>query len=447
MEGAVPRAVPVEETLVFWLRKSSFADARLTPPDYCSSDFLKPVTTRELYDEKYTVLRERLAKTKSELDSVDPTVYRHVRDELFPLMKGGGDRTKFHNRAGFKLCEVMESVLMWRYIINAFIPKAARTNSNRQNLQNATPQPSEDKKVAPQKKGKKYRKAIAFLDICGGPGAFSQELYHCSPKCAILRGFGMTLLDSHRDAPQGWYPDLRSKHHFNITFGIDGTGNVYNYANIAALETVLEPERLALVVGDGGFEVASAQANIQEAISLRILFSQWFAAVKVLKPNGCFVLKLFDTFTPFLRSLLFLSLHFFDKVAVVKPRHSRIVNSERYLACLGLRERPSPAWLTLLELVYKKTFSDLLSPVSLVDIREIEKDTEFVRCVDEMIDSIVCKQIEALRYVLDSPLLAKRLVNDVQQASSPPAAEEEKSRKREREQSQEGESDHEKECV
>ncbi|CAE7942763.1 unnamed protein product, partial [Symbiodinium necroappetens] len=52
---------------------------------------------------------------------------------------------------------------------------------------------------------------------------------------------------------------------------------------------------------------------------------------------GCFICKFFDTFTHVSCSLLYVAAALFQQVDVVKPRHSRVVNSERYLVAQGFK--------------------------------------------------------------------------------------------------------------
>jgi hypothetical protein len=56
--------------------------------------------------------------------------------------------------------------------------------------------------------------------------------------------------------------------------------------------------------------------------------------------------------------MLTLSCLFFRKVAIVKPAHSRVVNSERYLSCTGFRGKSAltPQWLDYLMQVHARAF-------------------------------------------------------------------------------------------
>ncbi|KAH9578098.1 Ribosomal RNA methyltransferase FtsJ domain [Trypanosoma melophagium] len=321
---------------------------------------------RDAFDTFQQTERLQLWKTKTALDSIDNAAYMAARDALFPLaVSGCQGASAFGNRAGHKLYETMEASGVWEHL--------------RQERQS-------------QKKGKR----IGFVDVCGGPGAFSQALFAMSRRHKLkLRGFGMTLrgvegLD--------WYSSLSSSE-FLPMYGIDGTGDIFKLANIEALCSLTLTEDIKLVVADGGFNVSFDIANYQETISGRILFGQWLAALKLLRNGGCFVLKLFDTFSPLLRSMLFLSTYLYKRVHVVKPRHSRVVNSERYLVCIDFTGL-SPQWMEYFEKCYQDGFIDNDSIPTILPLTWVMEDETFKNDLAEMNATIASNQITALQMVM-----------------------------------------------
>ena len=119
-------------------------------------------------------------------------------------------------------------------------------------------------------------------------------------------------------------------------WGEDGTGNVYPASNVNHLGEALSKERVVLAVGDGGFTISKTQGgehmeNLQELFSTRIVLSELLVAVTTLAPGGNFVCKLFDTFSQLTASIIYAVGMLFEQTFVVKPRRSRVVNSERYL--------------------------------------------------------------------------------------------------------------------
>lgn len=86
------------------------------------------------------------------------------------------------------------------------------------------------------------------------------------------------------------------------------------------------------MMADGGFSV-EGQENIQEILSKQLYLAQCLVALTVVRTKGHFVVKLFDLFTPFSVSLLYLMYKSFQQICICKPNTSRPANSERYLVC------------------------------------------------------------------------------------------------------------------
>lgn len=312
-------------SLEFILRHSD--DAVLPPLSSipAAHQFVR-VHWRDAFDAEQQQLREELCSVKAQLDAIDDDVYTTSRNHLFPLAVSG-EQQYFSNRAGYKLMEAMESTGVWGHL-----KRCLRGSSTR------------------------FQK-LAFADICGGPGAFSQALFLMArrERIKMVHGFGITLggvdgLD--------WYPQLVKSAHFTPSYGLDGRGDIFQLSNINCFASITAGAPLLLAVADGGFNVDFSVANYQETISARILYGQWLAALKVLCKGGCFILKLFDTFAPSSRLLLYLSTFFFGRVHISKPRHSRVVNSERYLVCLNFVGELPGRWMDYLDAYYQDGFID-----------------------------------------------------------------------------------------
>jgi hypothetical protein len=115
--------------------------------------------------------------------------------------------------------------------------------------------------------------------------------------------------------------------------------NILHFAQLVDKQT--EGLGLQLMVADGGDSVEGEFLR-QEWVLRRLALCQATVALHVLRKGGDFFCKIFDTFTPFLHDLLFLLSQAFEKMAIVKPLTSRPANSERYIICMGLRERRPP---------------------------------------------------------------------------------------------------------
>jgi len=182
----------------------------------------------------------------------------------------------------------------------------------------------------------------AFLDLCGGPGAWSQ---HLLDKTHLgLRGFGFTLKaasgdagDCQAEAGDEWYPDLHQHPDWTALWGKDGTGDLLKTGNVEHCVDGLYPHNVFVVVADGGFSDAAIPPNLRELYFYRLFLAEVWTAALCLSPGGKFVCKLHNTFSDSTAALLFLTTQLFDSVSIVKPMSSSPTGSERYLTASGFR--------------------------------------------------------------------------------------------------------------
>lgn len=190
-----------------------------------------------------------------------------------------------------------------------------------------------------------------------GPGGFLEAVQHrtsdrrthgtCTGR--HTRMLAMTLRSTERAVP-GWrksaaflaeYPDIR------ITYGADGTGNLYSLANQTAFASQtaewLPSEKALLYTADGGFDFSS-DYNGQENTVHRLLAAEALAGLLTLAPGGTMIIKVFDTKHIATLELLWMIGGCFERTAVVKPHTSRPANSERYWVGSGLRPE-TPTWV------------------------------------------------------------------------------------------------------
>jgi hypothetical protein len=194
-----------------------------------------------------------------------------------------------------------------------------------------------------------------------GPGGFLEAVQHRTGR--HTRMLAMTLRSTERAVP-GWrksaaflteYPDI------HVTYGADGTGNLYSLANQAAFAaqaaawlaatatatasasatatasaTASATGRKALLyTADGGFDFSS-DYNGQENTVHRLLAAEALAGLQTLAPGGTMILKVFDTKHIATLELLWMVGGCFERTAIVKPHTSRPANSERYWVGSGL---------------------------------------------------------------------------------------------------------------
>lgn len=172
---------------------------------------------------------------------------------------------------------------------------------------------------------------LYFADVCAGPGGFSEYILY--RKKWEAKGIGFTLKGDNDFKVHDFFAGPPET--FTPYYGINDDGNVYDPDNIHSLEELVMNETEVgchFMMADGGFSV-EGQENIQEILSKQIYLCQCLVALSIVRTNGHFVVKLFDLFTPFSASLIYLMYKSFKQISICKPNTSRPANSERYLVC------------------------------------------------------------------------------------------------------------------
>eukprot|EP00760_Papus_ankaliazontas_P005068 PhM_4_TR12372/c0_g1_i1/m.14008/K14589/CMTR1, FTSJD2, MTR1; cap1 methyltransferase len=313
-------AVSVDE--MFWLPSMPQPSATATTAVCASSwhditieNYFKLAAAIELAP---SALVKDVYEKKCALGCIDTRRYLAIRNRLFPECTSGSN--KYANRAGDKLEAVLEVSGIARQL---------------KEMKCATPDGS----------------SFTFADVCGGPGAFSEMLFVWACETGGLtrasqqvRGYGLTLMDKHKGAPHGWYPKLLSANDFFVSFGVDGTGDIYKAENVAHFVSMVQEKEeshgggVDIVVADGGFDLNTSNLeDLQELFSATLLLAECVAAISVLKHGGKFVLKAFDTLSPFMASVLLQLAYVFEQVGICKPHRSRVMNSERYIVARGFK--------------------------------------------------------------------------------------------------------------
>jgi len=211
--------------------------------------------------------------------------------------------------------------------------------------------------------------SMTFVDLCGGPGGFSEYLLRRQGPAAEVHGWGMTLencdcpWDRHKladwiveedeegESEKDEDKDENGDNHtpagkrrktapamartLRFCYGQDRRGDLCRPENIQYLRAFL-PGRVDVVVADGGFAEARARFD-QEAMMLPLLVSEVSAMFYILRKGGLFVCKFFDMTLPATVQLIGLLGLLFESVAIVKPVTSRPASSERYVLGRGFR--------------------------------------------------------------------------------------------------------------
>jgi 23S rRNA U2552 (ribose-2'-O)-methylase RlmE/FtsJ len=164
--------------------------------------------------------------------------------------------------------------------------------------------------------------------LAEGPGGF-YEAFHEKRKEYKDECFGITLRSSNKSVPD-WKTNKLFPIH--ISYGKDGTGNLYNIENIEYFANYVGRNTVDFITADGGFDFSS-DFNNQEEQSFRLILSEVLSALLLQKEGGSFLLKLYDCFNTETLKLLHILRHHYKKLYFIKPLTSRPANSERYLLC------------------------------------------------------------------------------------------------------------------
>ena len=194
---------------------------------------------------------------------------------------------------------------------------------------------------------------FVFADLCGAPGGFSEYiLHHCRQQSALCRGYGMSLVGSNEQG-RGVDWKIGNTHNYSTCHGADGTGDIYNWENVLALQsmvrndcgsantstsisTCIEDGKVHLVLADGGFD-AQRDSDHQEELAQKICICQAAAALTLLRQGGMFVMKMFGFRTATIRTLMRNLMDAFDHMIAIKPISSRPASAERYVVFSGFK--------------------------------------------------------------------------------------------------------------
>jgi len=183
-----------------------------------------------------------------------------------------------------------------------------------------------------------------FVDLCGAPGGFSEYiLQFCRQQC---RGYGMSLIGCNEQG-RGSDWKIQNTGNYRICYGADGTGDIYNWNNVLALQAMIQSDcdhpnelmevgKVHLVMADGGFD-AQRDSECQEELAQKICICQASAALALLKKGGTFVMKMFGFQTTQVRILMRNIMQAFDHMVAVKPISSRPASAERYVIFSGFK--------------------------------------------------------------------------------------------------------------
>jgi len=194
-----------------------------------------------------------------------------------------------------------------------------------------------------------------------------------------------------------------------ITYGKDNTGDINNWENINYIEN-LAKNHFYLITADGGFDEGT-DFNNKEQLHYFLILSEIYAALKLQKENGHFLLKVFDVFTKTSINLLYLLSLCYEEINVYKPKTSRPTNSEKYIVCKNfkLSNEKRIEILEKLNILYKKIKNIKTKYISFEIFKEIPHSfIEKVKFMNKELSNNQCNNIEyALSLCDDEEFLNK----------------------------------------
>ena len=168
----------------------------------------------------------------------------------------------------------------------------------------------------------------SFYDICGAPGEWVRSLIK---ECPIERAYAISLYD------KGIPYDREIYSYKNLRIISPTDGNIYKIESL--LESLKFVERVDLVCCDGGFAIRDLKINesLQALVYIHLIFSEFVYGICFTKEKtGIFICKVFDLLDNITVQIIMCATIFYKKIFIVKPKESRLVNSEKYLVCQEL---------------------------------------------------------------------------------------------------------------
>lgn len=231
--------------------------------------------------------------------------------------------------------------------------------------------------------------------IAEAPGGFIQCLLDMTDHNKI---YGITLVSDNKDIPY-WNNSLLKHKRVYLSNGDDNTGDLYNPKNLLHFLNEAEKNSCSLVTADGGFDY-SDDFNSQEYLSYKLIFSEVFLALSLLKKNGTFICKIFDIFTIHTVNILYLLYTSFEEIILIKPVTSRLTNSEKYVVCKGFKGYDKDKSNLLFSLILNDNIYDFTLNIPQSFIDELSRYNEkFTNSQISMIQkSIYCARSRNVSY-------------------------------------------------
>tara|TARA_B110000971_G_scaffold95638_1_gene98336 strand:+ start:13074 stop:14294 length:1221 start_codon:yes stop_codon:yes gene_type:complete len=175
--------------------------------------------------------------------------------------------------------------------------------------------------------------SITYAALAEGPGGFVEAFNFYRRKYStnntdIINC--ITLKDTDNSNIPSW--KKISGCNYNISWGSDGTGDLYKLENILYFSKLFDGNKADLVSADGGFDFSTDYTN-QELSAQKLIFCEMITGLSILKNRGHMVIKIFDIFYSSTVEIIYILSLYFESVYITKPCTSRPANSEKYIVC------------------------------------------------------------------------------------------------------------------
>ena len=219
---------------------------------------------------------------------------------------------------------------------------------------------------------------IETFHLAEGPGGFIEAIAFMR-KNESDKYHGMTLINEDPNVP-GWKKSknfLDTHKNVEIEYGPSNTGDLLDVENLKYCYSKYK-NTMNIITADGGFDF-SIDFNKQEILATNLLFAQVSFAIAMQKPEGHFILKIFDIFTKTTVDIIYLLSSLYKKVYIVKPNTSRVANSEKYIVCKGFTGNHSKLMNNIISQYHKLKENDYITSIieSDIDLYYLNKLEEY----------------------------------------------------------------------
>jgi len=244
---------------------------------------------------------------------------------------------------------------------------------------------------------------LAFADIAGGPGGFTQYLQYRRPRS---EGWGMSLETEKKGC--AWELAALDTSRFNILRGADGSGDIIKNYYWTIKEINSKSAGMELVVSDGFIKedesVTFEDYLNEELINLNLLICELGIGLNILKEGRDMICKFSDTLRPITAEVLFVCTLAFEKVCLFKPMTSRPANAEKYIICQNRRKDVSSA-VRIFSLYYEQILDGYLASPVLIDV---EKPNSLFQLPKEFEERL----IRSNNFFINSQLIELKKIED-----------------------------------